>query len=72
LSAAFGAQILVFSSDGSRTRSIFRPHRLWLSVIAYNLGNLSRRLVLPKRIHNWSLTSLLERLVKTGGRLAVC
>jgi hypothetical protein len=24
--------------------------RLWLSVIAYNLGNLWRRLVLPKRI----------------------
>ena len=43
--------------------------RLWLSVIAYNLGNLWRRLVLPKRIGNWSLTSLQQRLVKTGGRL---
>ena len=43
--------------------------RLWLSVIAYNLGNLWRRLVLPKRIDNWSLTSLHQRLVKTGGRL---
>jgi hypothetical protein len=43
--------------------------RLWLSVIAYNLGNLWRRLVLPQRISNWSLTSLQERLVKTGGRL---
>jgi hypothetical protein len=42
--------------------------RLWLSLIAYNLGNLWRRLVLPKRIHNWSLTSLQQRLVKTGGR----
>jgi hypothetical protein len=40
-----------------------------LSVIAYNLGNLWRRLVLPKRIDNWSLTSLQQRLVKTGGRL---
>jgi len=28
-----------------------------------------RRLVLPKRIDNWSLTSLQQRLVKTGGRL---
>jgi transposase len=28
-----------------------------------------RRLVLPKRIENWSLTSLQQRLVKTGGRL---
>ena len=43
--------------------------RLWLSVIAYNLGNLWRRLVLPKRIDHWSLTSLQQRLVKTGGRL---
>jgi hypothetical protein len=43
--------------------------RLWLSVIAYNLGNLWRRLVLPQRISNWSLTSLQRRLVKTGGRL---
>jgi hypothetical protein len=43
--------------------------RLWLSVIAYNLGNLWRRLALPKMIENWSLTSLQQRLVKTGGRL---
>jgi len=43
--------------------------RLWLSVIAYNLGNLWRRLVLPLRVGNWSLTSLQQRLVKTGGRL---
>jgi hypothetical protein len=32
--------------------------RLWLSVIAYNLGNLWRRLVLPRRIGSWTLTSL--------------
>jgi hypothetical protein len=43
--------------------------RLWLSLIAYNLGNLWRRLVLPMRIDTWSLTSLQQRLVKTGGRL---
>ena len=43
--------------------------RLWLSVIAYNLGNLWRRLALPSRIGNWSLTSLQQRLVKTGERL---
>src|SRR5271154_6004044 len=43
--------------------------RLWLSVIAYNLGNLWRRLALPARIGKWSLTSLQQRLVKTGGRL---
>ncbi len=39
------------------------------SVIAYNLGNLLRRLVLPVAIQSWSLTSLQQRLFKTGGRL---
>jgi len=43
--------------------------RLALSVIAYNLGNLWRRLGLPTRIDTWSLTSLQQRLMKTGGRL---
>jgi hypothetical protein len=43
--------------------------RLWLSVLAYNLGNLWRRLALPKAVGNWSLTRLQQRLVKTGGRL---
>jgi hypothetical protein len=43
--------------------------RLWLSVIVYNLGNLWRRLALPTRVATWSLTSLQQRLVKTGGRL---
>jgi hypothetical protein len=48
----------------------FRPNevRLWLSVIAYKLGNLWRRSVLPKRIEQWSLTSVQQRWVKTGGR----
>ncbi len=35
--------------------------RLWLTIIAYNLGNLWRRLALPQRIGNWSLTSLQQR-----------
>jgi len=43
--------------------------RLALSLLAYNLGNLWRRLALPRRIENWSLTSLQQRIVKTGGRL---
>jgi hypothetical protein len=43
--------------------------RLWLSIIAYNLGNLWRRFGVPTRIDTWSLTSLEQRLVKTGGRL---
>ena len=43
--------------------------RLWLTIFAYNLGNLWRRLVLPQRIEKWSLSSWQQRLVKTGGRL---
>ena len=53
------------SRHGSRANEV----RLWLSVLAYNLSNLWRRLALPKAIANWSLTSLQQRLVKTGGRL---
>ena len=43
--------------------------RLALSLLAYNLGNLWRRLGLPRGIEHWSLTSLQQRLVTTGGRL---
>ena len=50
-----------------------REVRLWLSLIAHNLGNLwpgrPRGRVSPKRIDNWSPTSLRQRLVRTGGRL---
>jgi hypothetical protein len=53
--------------SGHRFRS--NEVRLWLSVLAYNLGNPRRWLVLPKKIENRSLTSLHQRLVKTGGRL---
>lgn len=38
-------------------------------MIAYSLVNLWRQLVLPLSVGNWSLTSLQQRLVKTGGRL---
>jgi hypothetical protein len=43
-------------------------HPLVNQVQAYNLGNLWRRLVIPRRIGSWTLTSLQQRLVKTGGR----
>jgi hypothetical protein len=38
----------------------FRPNevRLWLTITAYKLGNLWRRLVLPQAIGNWSLTTV--------------
>jgi len=38
-------------------------------VLAYNLGNLWRRLALRKAVGNWSLTGLQQCLVKTDGRL---
>jgi len=43
--------------------------RLWLCILAYNLGNLWRKLALPAGISDWSLMSLQLRLVKTGGWL---
>ncbi len=43
--------------------------RLALFVLAYNLGNFLRRLVLPPEMARWSLTSLRERSVKLGARL---
>src|ERR1700733_3658512 len=55
--------------DPAIVSSVPSQARLQLSLLAYNLGNLWRRLVLPKRIDAWSLTSLQQRIVKTGGRL---
>jgi hypothetical protein len=43
--------------------------RRLMSLIAWNLGNVWRWLVLPKKFENWSLTTLHQRFVKTGGRL---
>ena len=51
------------ATGGTRFRSTERAS------IAYNLGNLWRRLALPSPVATWSLTSLQQRLVKTGGRL---
>ncbi len=49
------------SASGRDCRAIdFGPTKcgMQLSVLAYNLGNLWRRLGLPQRIKSWSLTSL--------------
>ncbi len=53
------------------SRHRFRANEVWLllGVIAYNLGNLLRRLALLRAIQSWSLTSLQQRLFKTGRRL---
>jgi len=62
---------LIWGKGLSRGEGAFRSNqvRLALSLLAYNLGNLWRRLGLPRGIEHWSLTSLQQRLVKTGGRL---
>ena len=54
-------------APAAATRSAPVPSRP-SGVIAYNLGNLLCRLVLPGAIQSWSLTSLQQRLFKTGGR----
>ena len=48
---------------------VANPVRLWLFILAYNLGNFFRRLALPEAIKSWSLTSIQTRLIKIGGRL---
>jgi hypothetical protein len=43
--------------------------RLWLFILAYNLGNFLRRLALPEGVKDWSLRSVQVKLIKIGGRL---
>jgi hypothetical protein len=43
--------------------------RLQLHVLAYNLGNFLRRLALPSAIKHWTLTTLREKLIKTGAKM---
>lgn len=50
-------------------RFVSNQVRLWLFVLAYNLGNFLRRLVLPKKIKHWSLRSLLVKLIKIGAKV---
>jgi len=43
--------------------------RLQLFCMAYNIGNFLRRLALPKSIHDWSLRTMREKLVKIGAKV---
>jgi hypothetical protein len=43
--------------------------RLQLHALAYNLGNFMRTLAMPKATEPWSLTSLREKLIKTGAKV---
>ena len=43
--------------------------RLQLHALAYNLGNFLRTQATPEPIRDWSLTSLKEKLIKTGAKV---
>jgi len=38
-------------------------------VLAYNLANFLWRLALPGEIEHWSLTTVREKLIKTGAKV---
>ena len=45
--------------------------RLQLHALAYNLANFLRTLALPDEIERWSLTTLREKVVKSGAKVIV-
>lgn len=49
----------------------FIDNQVWLQLfaLAYNLGNFLRRLALPKKISDWSLRTLKEKLIKIGAKV---
>jgi len=44
--------------------------RLQLHTLAYNLGNFFRQAVLPRSVRHWTLTTLREKLIKIGAKVA--
>ena len=43
--------------------------RLLLFVLAYNMGNFLRQMVLPRSVQHWTLTTLREKLIKIGAKV---
>jgi hypothetical protein len=43
--------------------------RLQLFALAYSLANFLRRLAVPKRVSNWTLTTLREKLIKIDAKV---
>ena len=43
--------------------------RLQLFALAYNLGNFMRRLVLPRDVQHWTMTTLQLKLIKIGAKV---
>ena len=68
---ATGPYVVFLQQSGRYPCQRFIPNqvRLALFVLAYNLGNFLRRLVLPGRIKHWSLRSLLTKLIKIGAKV---
>jgi hypothetical protein len=59
-------------SDGRGSRAALSPptpSAFQLHALAHNLGNFLRTLAPPESIKDWSLTSLKERLIKTGAKI---
>lgn len=50
-------------------RFVANAVRLQLHALAYNLASFLRTSATPKTFESWSLTSLRERLIKTGARM---
>jgi len=50
-------------------RIVANQVRLALFVLAYNLGNFLRRLVLPDSVRHWSLRSIQVKLIKIGAKV---
>jgi len=50
-------------------RFVANQVRLALFVLAYNLGDLLRRLVLPDSVRHWSLRSIQVKLIKIGAKV---
>ncbi len=44
--------------------------RLQLHALAYNLGNFLRTRALPEAVEHWSLTTLREKLIRIGAKVA--
>ena len=60
---------MVHANAGARIGGPAHQARLQLFTLAYNLANFLRRLVLPRDVKHWSLTTLREKLVKIGAKV---
>lgn len=60
------------ASTSQMSRHDFVGNQVWLQlfVLAYNLGNFLRQPVLPQSVRHWTLTTLWEKLIKIGAKVA--